>query len=209
MRGISTSGEPFIDKGPLGAPGIFWRPSIIVLTLGVTLSLLLSACGGGGGDEGGGEPEVTQLPTQSSGNGGEATTATNGDGEPSMGSGTEEYFVPATQWKVLALKLNVGDTVQVNYKSEFLETGGSVDRIVGGSTRNFGDIESGVSLGGIESGVLVVVKNPIGEDVLQVEQKSEGTVEVTADISGEYTFTFFNSFRMQSLSVDVEYAINP
>ena len=153
-----------------------------VLFLAAAAFLTIQGCGGGDEDES--QPAPVESSTQS--------PETPSAAQPS--SGTEELFVRASSDNGFVLALNAGDVVELNYTVE--------SRIQGRS-------ESGGNIGGIESGVQFAVTDPAGNVVFQAEKLSENQVSITAEVSGEHTFSFINSFRAQGQSVTANYAINP
>lgn len=90
------------------------------------------------------------------------------------------------------IDLAAGDLVRVHYKAE--------SRIVGASTRN---------RGGVESGIVLVVTDPVRDTIYRGDQVEEETVDIVAEVSGEHTFSFVNPFTLQLQAVDVGYTINP
>ncbi len=157
-------------------------PLLFSLPIGIALLLVIGACGGGGEES---TPQAPS-PTQTSTNG----TADRSASQPP--TGTEEIFVPASQFREMELSLKAGDAVPVDYTAEF--------RIVG---------RSGGNIGGIESGVEFAVLDPEGGILLQAEQLSNNEVTVNAEIAGVYKLSFINPFNLQGQSVTVNYTINP
>ena len=157
---------------------------LFILPLGLALLLVLGACNGGGEEPTPQAPAATQTP---------ATEATGRDATQPL-TGTEEIFVPASQFREMELSLNAGDVVRIDYTAEF--------RIVGRS-------ESGGNVGGIESGVEFAVVDPFGGILFQAEQLSENEIIVNAEIAGVHRLSFINPFTLQGQSVTINYAINP
>ena len=174
-RFFKTRGHPIAD---IKASLLFLFP------LGLVLLLAIGACGGGGDGSTPQAPSVAQTPTSG--------TTDRSASQPL--TGTEEIFVPASQFREMELSLEAGDTVRVDYTAEF--------RIVGRS-------ESGGNVGGIESGVEFAVLDPAGGILFQAEQLSKNEVTVNAEIAGVHKLSFINPFSLQGQSVTVNYTINP
>ena len=157
---------------------------LFLLPVGIALLLVIGACNGGGGEVTPQAPAATQTPT---------SEPTGRDATQPL-TGTEEIFVPATQFRETELSLNAGDVVRIDYTAEF--------RIVGRS-------ESGGNVGGIESGVEFVVVGPLGGILFQAEQLSENEITVNAETAGVHKLGFINPFTLQGQSVTINYTINP
>ena len=158
---------------------------LLALLLLIALSLAAQACGGDdGGEAQQPAPQPTQAPAQS--------TAIPSPSQPT--SGTEELFIRASSDNGFTLSLTAGDVVELDYTVE--------SRIQGRS-------ESGGNVGGIASGVQFAVTDPSGNVIFQAEQLSQNQASITAQVSGEHTFSFINSFRAQGQSVTADYVINP
>ena len=172
---FKTPGRPIADI----------KTSILfLLPLGLALLLVIGACNGGGGEVTPQAPAATQTPT---------SEPTGRDATQPL-TGTEEIFVPATQFREMELSLNAGDVVRIDYTAEF--------RIVGRS-------ESGGNVGGIESGVEFAVVGPFGDILFQAEQLSQNEITVNAELAGAHKLSFINPFTLQGQSVTINYVINP
>ena len=166
----------------------FRRWPLRVALLIVAFSLFLASCGGSGGSD---EPAPTPTATTAS-TLPDQTPSGNNNTEPTTGSFSGKFNIPAEQWHDLVINLAAGDLVRVHYKAE--------SRIVGASTRN---------TGGVESGIVLVVTDPVRNPIFQGDQVEEETVDIVAEVSGEHTFSFVNPFTLQLQAVDVDYTINP
>ncbi len=163
----------------------FLPKTLPALLLLIALSLAAQACGGGdNGETQEAAPEPTQTPAQS--------TSIPSPSQPT--SGTEELFIRASSDNGFTLSLTAGDVVELDYTVE--------SRIQGRS-------ESGGNVGGIASGVQFAATDPSGNVIFQAEQLSQNQASITAQVSGEHTFSFINSFRAQGQSVTANYTINP
>ena len=189
---------------------IFLRRFVPLLALSVALIALaaLTACGGessngDNGSNGGGTTPVAPAatappavpaatPTPDAGGGSDTTPAT--------GTGTETIFVIARGFEIFELALAAGDTVSVNYSS--------LGRSSGGITTG-GKFAGDEGAGSAAGEVILVVLNPVEEQVLSAEQVETNTVEFQADITGKYQLVFSNPYLLQGLEVTVDYTINP
>ena len=60
-----------------------------------------------------------------------------------------------------------------------------------------------------ERGVVLVVLDPLGDQLLTAEAMVMNTVEVAAEISGQHGIVFINPNQLEGLNVNLEYSINP
>lgn len=166
----------------------FRRWPLWVALLMVASSLFLASCGGSSSND---EPTPTQTATTASTLPDQTPSENNNTG-PTTGSFSGKFNISANQWHDLVIDLAAGDLVRVHYKAE--------SRIVGASTRN---------RGGVESGIVLVVTDPVRDTIYRGDQVEEETVDIVAEVSGEHTFSFVNPFTLQLQAVDVGYTINP
>ena len=157
--------------------------------------LALAACGGGNDDT----PTAVPAPAaaQAPADPGTPETATGAAplAQPSPASGTEDLFILSRKFESFELNLMAGDIVSVTYSSVGASTGGPGNTSGGG--------------GKVASDVGLTVVDPIEEQILNVDQIESNTVEFQADLNGVYNLVFQNPYRLQALSVTVDYTINP
>ncbi|MBM3925109.1 MAG: emp24/gp25L/p24 family protein [SAR202 cluster bacterium] len=123
-----------------------------------------------------------------------ATTASQGD---QAATGSQEIYVPPSQFKDFNLSLNGGDAVRLHFVAR--------SQVVGRSALGTG----GSQQGQVESEVTLAVTDPLGNVIYEGKPTKEDTVNFTAESAGKYTFTFINSFPFQGESVKLDYVINP
>ena len=179
-----TDNTPLMRLLPLAA---------VALTLIALLAL--AACGGGNDDTPtpAPAPAATQAPADSGTP--EPTTGAAPPAQASPASGTENLFILSRKFESFELNLVAGDIVSVTYSSVGASTGGPGNTSGGG--------------GKVASDVGLTVVDPIEEQILNVDQIESNTVEFQADLNGVYNLVFQNPYRLQALSVTVDYTINP
>lgn len=171
------------------------------LTL-IALSALV-ACGGGngdGGDNGGGAPAAPAAPAETPSAPAATQPPSDAGAAPATGSGTDVVFVIARGYEVFELNLAAGDNVSVTYSS--------LGRSSGGITTG-GKFAGDEGAGSAAGDVILVVLNPVEDQVLSEDRTANNTVEFQADIAGTYQFVFSNPYPLQGLEITVDYTINP
>ena len=155
-----------------------------VLGLAILMALGLGACGGTSDT-----PTPTAMATQ------DLRTepgSNNANGSvPTSTSGSEKLFLSADQFDEVPINLKAGDVLKISYNSEV-----SISPGLGGT-------------GHQERGVLLVVLDPFGGQLLIVEEMAMNTVDVTVEIDGEHEIVFINPNQLEGLNVNLEYSINP
>lgn len=155
-----------------------------ILVLAVLAAMALGACGGTNA-----EPTPMTPGTQDAGTDG-ITNVSNGNG-PVSSSGTEKLFLSADQFDQVIIPLVAGDVLKITYTSEV-----SISPGLGGTGQQ-------------QRGVVLVVLDPLGDQLLTVEVMAMNTVEVAAEISGQHEIVFINPNQLEGLNVNLEYSINP
>ena len=92
---------------------------------------------------------------------------------------------------MVPISLQAGDVLKISYTSEVTISPG-----LGGTGQQ-------------ERGVLLVVLDPLGDQLLTAEAMVMNTVEVAAEISGQHGIVFINPNQLEGLNVNFEYSINP
>lgn len=156
----------------------------VILVLLILVTMAWVACGG---------TDNVSTPTVPSTQVGGADLVTNVPGDDSgvSSTGAEKLFLSADQFDEVSISLAAGDVLKMTYISKV-----SISPGLGGT-------------GHQERGVLLVVLDPLGEQILTSEETSMNTVEVTAQTSGEHEIVFINPNKLEGLNVELEYAINP
>jgi hypothetical protein len=161
---------------------------IMPLIAAVFLGAVIVACGGSESPNvNGNNTEGDSQPTP--------TVVAAGQSET---SGSDEIYVAPRALTDYPLSLNTGDVVRLHFQAR--------SQVVGRSALGTG----GSQQGDVESAVILAVTGPLGDVIYEGgEEIQEDTVDITADVAGEYVFTFINSFSLQGQSVALDYIINP
>ena len=155
-----------------------WSLILSILTL-----IALAACGSTNDEHTPTAPGAEEVVTDI------MPAVSNGDG-PVTSSGTEKIFVGPDQFDHVIISLVAGDILKMAYTTSV-----SISPGLGGTSHQ-------------ERGVLLVVLDPLEDQLFTAEAMATNTVEVAAEISGQHQIVFINPNRLEGIIVNLEYSIN-
>jgi hypothetical protein len=170
-------------------------PIFLALVVALVATLVLSACSSDDSTT----AAPTPIATVASNDGGSVETPEpggNGGGASQSFSDTTDLFILSKGDESVPLTLNSGDVVRVSYKATGASTGGP----------DSGRPDTGQA---VAAGIILIVTDPFGENMLVVDEMVENEVEFTADLAGNYSLVFFNDFFLIAQGVDIDYSVNP
>lgn len=139
----------------------------------------LAACGG--------DAASTPTPTRTVTN---VPSATGTSSDSGSFSEEKKVFVGAGRFEEVSLTLRQGDVLKIDYNAEVRISPG-----FGGTAAQ-------------ERTISLAVLDPDGSKLVEVTNKSSGSLELNIESGGDHTIILLNPFPLEALNVTLKYSVN-